>query len=58
MFNAQPTGTVISRRIANGDRDDENDRTDDGTLFFDCKTTPSHALFSCMTTGMTQCFPV
>ena len=31
--------------FANGDGGEENDHTDDGMLFFDCKTTPSHPLF-------------
>ena len=54
MFNAQPTGTIISRRFANGEGGEENDHTDDGMLFFGCKTTPSHPLFSCFTIGMTR----
>ena len=32
--------------FANGDGGEENDHTDDGMLFFDCKATPSHPLFS------------
>ena len=40
--------------FANGDGGEENDHTDDGTLFFGCKTTPSHPLISCITTGMTR----
>ena len=31
--------------FADEDGGEENDHTDDGMLFFDCKTTPSHALF-------------
>ena len=31
--------------FANEDGGEENDHTDDGMLFFDCKTTPSDALF-------------
>ena len=59
MFNAQPTGTIISRRFANGGGGEENDHTDDGMLFFGCKTTPSHPLFSCFTIGMTRdSFPI
>ena len=40
-----------------GDGGEENDRIDDGTLFFGFKTT--HALFSCFTIGMTRySFPI
>ena len=35
--------------LANGYGGEENDRKDDCMLFFGCTTTPSHALFCCMT---------
>ena len=45
--------------FANGDGREENDRTDDGMLFFGCQTTPSHPLFSCFTLGITrESFPI
>ena len=51
---AERLDIIEALNFANGDGGEENDHTDDGMLFFGCKTTPSHPLFSCFTKGMTR----
>ena len=56
---AERLGIFEAPNLASGDGGEENDHIDDGMLFFGCKTTPSHALFCCITTGMTRnSFPI